>query len=103
VQTFFRRAFFTASLLFTTLGLLILGRCIQLSIELGGWDYGDFNQYAWVGYTPTSSELTFADWPTGERPEYSYIPAWYFGLACIFISAICFGLSRLVAKQFNRR
>ena len=65
-------------------GVAILGRCLELSVAFGGLDYGDFNQYAWVGRSDGKPE--FADWPTGERPAYSYIPSWWIGFGCLALA-----------------
>jgi len=81
-----KRALLVCSLLFGLVGGSILLRCLSLSVSLGGLEYGDFMQFAWVGYDAGTHRVEFADYPTGERPWHSFISAWWLGFGCLGLS-----------------
>ena len=87
------------AILFTFVGLGILGCCVHLSVVLGGLEYGDFNQYAWAGKSEDTWEIVFADWPTGERPAYASISAWWLGFGCLAVAAPLFWFSDVLRRH----
>jgi len=81
-----KRTALICAVVFGITGSLVLLRCLSLASALGGWDYGDFMQFAWVGYDATTRSVTFTDYPTGERPWYSFVPAWWIGFGSLGLS-----------------
>lgn len=82
-----KRGFLIGSILLAVIGGCILLRCLSLSAAFGGIEYGDFMQFVWVGYDTDMHQMSFADYPTGERPWYSFIQAWWIGFGCLGLSA----------------
>ncbi len=92
-----RLAFFAAVVL-AVLGAWILGRCVCVSIALGGWDLGNFGQFAFVEYDSDIRRVVFADYPTGEYPFYSRVSMWWIGGSCLLFSVALYGVC-WVAKR----
>jgi len=80
---------------FAVVAFGLLARCAQLSMVLGGPEYGDFNQYAWIG------KSEFADWPTGERPLYTYVSAWWVGFGAMAIAVFLLWFSTRLRGHEN--
>jgi hypothetical protein len=79
--------------------MLIVFRCASLAAALGGYDYGNFFEYASVGYDRDINRVVFTDYPTGESPWYSDIRAWCVAFGCLGFSVTSFEVYRSLQKR----
>lgn len=69
-------------LLFVGVGSLVIGTAILL------YDFYFFHRYG-VDVNDVAAGVSgggIADWPTGERPLYTFIPAWFYGVAFVLVA-----------------
>jgi hypothetical protein len=61
------------------------------------WRYGvDFCDAAFV-----TEAGDFADWPTGERPGWAFVPAWLYALPLVLVAATALALNPELGGQRN--
>jgi hypothetical protein len=77
---------FAVAVLVGFTGLWLVARSYSLSVAFGGVEYGNFFEYAWIGYSPGMNDLTFADYPTGEAPWYAGVSTWWLGFDCLALA-----------------
>jgi hypothetical protein len=82
-----------AALVLLAAGLFVVG-ADALFIGKYGVDY---NSAAFV-----VGSRDFADWPTGERPLYSYVPAAGYGMAAWLVALLLFTLSPTIREYRGR-
>src|SRR5207249_4341704 len=82
-----KRVLFAVAVLSGLTGLWLVGESWSVACALGGYEYGNFFEYAWVGAVdPVTHQLDFADYPTGERPWYAGVSTWLLGFDCLALS-----------------
>lgn len=62
---------------------LIAALCVVVADTLFVWRYGvDFCDASFI-----TEAGDFADWPTGERPTWAFVPAWFYALPLVLMAA----------------
>src|SRR5262245_33872235 len=79
--------------------LFLFGAFVLVGDGLFMWHYGvDFSDAAFV-----TQDGQVADWPTGERPAWAYLPAATYSLGFFLLSATVFALWPEVGKEGRER
>lgn len=79
--------------------LCLIGAIILIGDGLFLWHYGvGFSDAAFV-----TSDGQVADWPTGERPAWAYLPAATYSLWFFLLGATAFSVSPEIGKEYRGR